>query len=133
MEGCTVDLVAVVHLVKKHAPADLSILLRREHVLQIEIQYAQHFLMAPHMKFTAELSGKMALDKHANHPYHPQDMVGMGVGDKNVVYVATTDARPLQLGEYAIAAASVDEQKVLTIVHHKTGVVAPRNEGVPRS
>ena len=115
---------------KEHTAPYLGILLGRYHILQVEIQDAQHFLVAPHMQFALELPGEMALNEHAHHPDDSENVVGVGVGYVDVVDVTAIDACPLQLRQHTIAATRVDEQLVGAIVHHKTSVVAAGYEGV---
>ena len=61
-------------------------------------------------------------------------MVGVGMRDKEVGYLATLDARTLQLAQHAIASTGID-QKLLTTAacQHKAGVEAFRDQRTTRA
>lgn len=82
------------------------------------------------MQLTIVFAGQMPLNEHAHHPDDAQDVVGVGVGDVDVVYLSSVDAGPFQLRKHTVASPGVNEQLVAAIVHHEAGVVAVRYEGV---
>ena len=66
----------------------------------------------------------------ANHPHHTHDVVGVGVGDKQVMNVLKRNACPVQLPENAVAAARINHEQRLWRMQAETGVVAAHTHGV---
>ena len=70
-----------------------------------------------------------------HHTYYPdgaEDVVGMGVGYVEMVQAVDGYAGTAQLGEYAVAAAGIDQQLGGIGMQYKTGVVTAGNSGMPR-
>ena len=91
-------------------------------------QYVKHFPMAPHAHVIAKLQG------HAHHPYTTQQMIGMGMCDKEVMNTVIGYACPFQLYQNAVAAASIDKQQRPSLaMKSETGVIASGNKCAARS
>ena len=66
-----------------------------------------HLVVAIHMELTLVA---FTLRHHTYYPYHAEYVVGVGVGDEEMMYVCDADTCFLQLSEYAVAPAAVNEQ-----------------------
>ena len=109
--------VAVLKHVKNNAGGYLVGLLLWQQRLTEEIEQVDDTLVAEDM----ELLGAVALQRHAYEPNSTKDMVGMRVGDEEMTDVAPVDTCQPQLGQYAIAAASVNQKPgAVEALQHKT-------------
>ena len=66
----------------------------------------------------------------ANHPDDTHDVVGVGVGNKQVMNILKGNACPMELPEDAVAATCIDHEQRLWRVQAETGVVAAHTHGV---
>lgn len=73
------------------------------------------------------------LGNGADHPDHPEKMIGMAMGQERVMDVGGPDARPLKLGEDGVAAAGIHKQGLLAVMKDETRVVTARGPGIAGS
>lgn len=114
LHGTDAELVAVGKLMKDYCLAYLTdIVLVERHVADC-IYNLYNFVVAIDIKHSMILAGYCLLHYHPYHPYHSEDMVGVGMGDKDVVDVVQLYSRLLQLAQYAVAATGIYKQLVGT-------------------
>ena len=66
----------------------------------------------------------------ANHPNGPHDVVGVAVGDKQVLNVLKGNACTMQLLENAIPSTGINHERATSCVQVETGVVATSAHGI---
>ena len=101
------ELVAIVQFVEDHTLSHLCQLFLSENHVDDCAYHELHLVVAIHMELTLVA---LALRHHAYQPYHAEYVVGVGVGYDEMMYVCDADTCFLQLSEYAVAPAAVNEQ-----------------------
>ena len=100
-------------------------LLPRQYLAADAVEKRQHFCMAPDIQAASEL------ERHADKPYHAEQMVGMCVRDKEVVYLLFPQPGAFQLRKDSVAASGIDEKNAsCSAVQSEARVVAPRRKRV---
>jgi hypothetical protein len=91
------------------------------------VQQIEHFSMTPYTKAQLFFQG------HANHPYHPQKMVGVSMSYKDIMEVNKLQVYFFHLIEYAIAASSIYQKHgTTTATQSEAGVIASHSVGIAR-
>ena len=106
-----------------------ELLLGEDHV-DDGAQDQQHLVVAIDVEMALVV---FALGHHADHPDHAQHMVGVGMGDEEVVEVADGHASALELPQHAVASASSDEEARGGGLEEEARVVALGHGGVGRA
>ena len=86
--------------------------------------------MAIQRKRPLVASSPDVLGNGADHPDHPEKMIGVAMGQERVMDVGRPDARPFKLGEDGVAAAGIHKQGLLAVKKDETRVVTARGPGV---
>ena len=95
---------AVFQSAKRDEVAKARNFLLRKDLPTNTVEKRQHFCMAPDIQAVSEL------ERHADKPYHAEQMVGMRVRDKEVVYLLFPQPGAFQLRQDSISASGIDEK-----------------------
>jgi hypothetical protein len=92
------------------------------------VQQIEHFSMTPYTKALLFFQG------HANHPYHPQKMVGVSMSYKDIMEVNKLQVYFFHLIEYAVAASCIyHKHAATTAAQGEAGVIASHSMGIART
>ena len=64
------------------------------------------------------------LTNHSQHPHYPHDMVGMAMGQKDMVYLIVADIQCFQIGQHAAASACINHKVFFAIRNGKACGIA---------
>lgn len=130
MDVSHIEYVAVAEFVEEDGGAYLRGQFLGKEVGHHALEDAQHLLVAIDVDYPVAFPFRLLLQKEADDPQHTYDMVGVGMGDKDVMDEGNGDVRIFQLPQDAVAAAGVDEEGCLIVVKEKARVVATCHKGV---
>ena len=122
--------IARLYLHKADARVQMTRQFCRQQSAAQRYQNGQCFVMTPDGQFAVIFSLVDRLRHKADHPHHTQQMVGVCMRDKQVVQMAGRQTGILQLAQNTVAAAGIDQQKVLLFLQGKAGIVAAGHHGV---
>ena len=74
--------------------------------------------------------GIVELECHTHYPDAAQQMVGMGMGNKEVADVLATYSSPFKLGKDTITATCINKQNLLFTMKCKASVVASGGQSI---
>ena len=89
------------------------------------VEHAQHLVMTVDIKNPIIQAVNNTVGNHPDHPYSAKNMVRMCMRHEHIMNVINAYTRLLQLCQYAVAAAGVDQQPCSPCLNDKAGIVTP--------
>jgi hypothetical protein len=91
-------------------------------------QQIEHFSMTPYTESLLFFQGR------ANHPYHPQKMIGVSMSNKDIMEIGKLQICFFHLIEYAVAASCIyHKHAATTAAQGEAGVIASHSMRIART
>ena len=124
------ETIAIFQLMEHHPFSHLSqLLLGKNHVDDV-FDHLHHLIVSIHMQQSLVT---LTLCHHSDYPDYPQHMVGMGMGNEEVMNIRNLNIHLLQLRQYSVSSARIHQHQGAVSLEHKTGVINLGNRSISRS
>jgi len=120
------EMIAIMQLMQQYNATYTFCLMLWQYLLADIGQNVKHLPVAVYV----EWFGRLKLQSHAHHPYHTENMVGVRVGNEQVMYVLALNSSLLKLLKDSVATSSVHHQLTSLTTQDKAGVVTPCCQGI---
>ena len=94
------------------------------------LDHLHHLVVSIHMQQSLV---PLALNHHTDYPDHAQHVVGMRMGNEEVMNIRNLNIHLLQLREDSISSARIHQQQSAGSLEQKTGVINLGNRSISRS
>ena len=115
----------------KHHPFShlRQLLLDKNHV-DDGLDHPHHLVVSIHMQQSLVT---LALRHHADYPDYTQHMVGMGMGNEEVMNIRNLNIHLPQLRQYSVSSARIHQHQGAGSLEHKTGIINLGNSSISRT
>ena len=113
-----------------HPFSHLSQLLLGKNHVDDGLDHLYHLIVSIHMQQSLI---SLTLCHHSDYPDSPQHMVGMRMGNEEVMNVRNLNIYLLQLRQYSVSSARIHQHQGAGSLEHKTGIINLGNRSISRS
>ena len=124
------EAIAIFQLMEHHPFSHLSQLLLGKNHVDDGLDHLYHLIVSIHMQQSLI---SLTLCHHSDYPDSPQHMVGMRMGNEEVMNVRNLNMYLLQLRQYSVSSARIHQHQGAGSLEHKTGIINLGNRSISRS